>query len=139
MDAATCDLPPPSGPGAAAQSLLAARRAFQYRLGLLLVALGIVVLLVVLLAGLVHELGWGPRTSLLTLAAVVFAATPALVVMWRRQRHHGLWAKPFGEPSLAAPSEDHTLDATTLTRIRSLALTVGIALAAVAIASGASF
>lgn len=83
-----------------ASGILATRQILQFRLGPALTMLGGLTLLV----ALVTALGLGRVASSATVATAAVVAMALIACERKRSRRHGIWAKPAGEPSLAAPS-----------------------------------
>jgi hypothetical protein len=121
-------------PSAATEAILSTRQFLHARFGLPLAGLGGVVLVV----GLVQELQFEQIPAICIAAAAVVIAVAAIVMGELRARRLGLWARPAGDPSLAAPSDRHVADPTTTARIQLGAVVILGALVAGACFYGAT-
>lgn len=123
------------GPLHSASGILAARQTLQYRLGPPLTMLGGLILLIALITAL--ELG---RVASIAILAGAAAVAMALVAYERsRSRHHGIWAKPSGEPSLGSPSTESVPDPKATAWVRLVGLILAASLAAGGYLYGAAF
>src|SRR5262245_42537816 len=119
-------------PGAVAGAVLVTRQTFQCQFGLPLAVLGGGVLLL----GLVHWLGRGPGVLAAMLTGTVVTACVAAAINGWRRRNRGLWAKPYGEPSLNKPSQTAAPVPRGLAWIQAVAATLLVVAGTGAVLSG---